>query len=149
VRLAGRFWVQFLGWKRRDIHYPALDIVNGIPRDPAIVKTPLFYALPKCREDVVRYFVQVTRRQFAVCQQQGSNAASSPESFVTETCEYLHQLERQELAAGGPLRTTARPIYDEILRRILAFPLTISIMGRISKPMRQFKRRCTQILRRL
>ena len=93
-------------------HYPQFDVVNIISKGPGNYgKTPLFYALTQCREDVVTYLVRDAGADLLIVNNKGQTPCSIAPSHVSkETCKLLYETEAKQLAsrsltakAGGEL----------------------------------------------
>ena len=84
-------------------HCPHLDVVNTISRGPGnFGKTPIFFALTQCREDVVKYLVQDAGADLLIVNNKGQTPCSIAASHVSEeTCRFLYETEAKQLAARG------------------------------------------------
>lgn len=82
--------------------YPGLDIVNMISRGGGNYgKTPIFFALTQCREDVVRYLVS-QGANLLIVNNKGQTPCSIAVSHLKEdACSFLFEVEAQQLKAGG------------------------------------------------
>ena len=82
---------------------PEMDVVNMISRGPGNYgKTPIFYALTQCREDVVRYLVQKAGANLLFVNNKGQTPCSISVSHLNETaCQLLYNTEAQQLRNGG------------------------------------------------
>jgi hypothetical protein len=80
-----------------------LDIVNSISTsDGNFGRTPIFYALTQCREEVVRYLVDEAGASLLVINNKGQTPCSIAVSHLSaEACQFLYAAERSELEAGG------------------------------------------------
>ena len=92
--------------------YPHLDVVNMISKGPGNYgKTPIFYALTQCREDVVKYLVQEAGADLLIVNNKGQTPCSIARSHVSEeTCEMLYKTEAKQLVA----RSLASKAGDEL-----------------------------------
>ncbi len=81
--------------------YPELDVVNMISKGPGNYgKTPIFYALTQCRDDVVTYLVQEAGADLLIVNNKGQTPCSIARSHVSEeTCKLLYETEAKQLAA--------------------------------------------------
>lgn len=97
-------------------HCPALDVVNMISRGPGNYgKTPIFYALTQCREDVVRYLVSQGAMLLFV-NNKGQTACSIAVSHMEqECCEFLYETELQQLKSGDKFMNFRSSHSDEKL----------------------------------
>jgi integrase len=82
-------------------HYPHLDVTNIISKGPGNYgKTPIFYALTQCREDVVRYLVEEAGADLLIVNNKGQTPCSIARSHVSEeTCRLLYEMEAKQLEA--------------------------------------------------
>jgi ankyrin repeat protein len=82
-------------------HCPHLDVVNTISKGPGNYgKTPIFFALTQCREDVVKYLVQEAGADLLIVNNKGQTPCSIASSHVSdETCRLLYETEAKQLAA--------------------------------------------------
>ena len=80
--------------------FPELDVVNMISKGPGNYgKTPIFYALTQCREDVVRYLVEEAGADLLIVNNKGQTPCSIARSHVCEeTCKLLYETEAKQLA---------------------------------------------------
>lgn len=83
-------------------HHPELDIINTISKSEGNYgKTPIFYALTQCREDVVRYLVAEGASLLFV-NNKGQTPCSIAVSHVDEdVCQFLFETEAEQLRNGG------------------------------------------------
>ncbi|CAB9522202.1 Ankyrin repeat [Seminavis robusta] len=79
-----------------------VDIVNLISKGPGNYgKTPIFYALTQCREDVVRYLIDRGNASLLIVNNKGQTPCSIAVSHLSkEACDYMFQVERQQLEQG-------------------------------------------------
>ena len=84
-------------------HCPHLDVVNTISRGPGnFGKTPIFFALTQCRDDVVKYLVEEAGANLLIVNNKGQTPCSIAASHVSEeTCRVLYETEAKQLAAHG------------------------------------------------
>ena len=82
--------------------YPELDLINTVSKsDGNHGKTPIFYALTQCREDVVRYLVSEGASLLYV-NNKGQTPCSIAVSHLEEdACQFLYDAEAKELRDGG------------------------------------------------
>ena len=83
-------------------HYPQMDIINTISKsDGNHGKTPIFFALTQCREDVARYLVS-EGASLLVVNNKGQTPCSIAVSHVDEeACQFLFEAEARQLRDGG------------------------------------------------
>ena len=83
-------------------HYPELNIINSISKSEGNYgKTPIFYALTQCREDVVRYLVSEGASLLFV-NNKGQTPCSIAVSHLDEdACQFLFEAEAEQLRGGG------------------------------------------------
>ena len=83
-------------------HYPELDIINTISKSEGNYgKTPIFYALTQCREDVVRYLV-AEGASLLIVNNKGQTACSIAVSHLNQdACQFLFDAEAEQLRNGG------------------------------------------------
>uniref|UniRef100_A0A7S3DTI3 3'-5' exonuclease domain-containing protein n=1 Tax=Entomoneis paludosa TaxID=265537 RepID=A0A7S3DTI3_9STRA len=124
-------------------HCPELDVVNLISRSEGNYgKTPIFYALTQCREDVVRLLVE-NDASLLVVNNKGQTPCSIAVSHLNETaCQHLFEIEAQQLRNGGTFvdyRKTHsdKKFYGDLDPR---FPVDNFNYGEdLSKPLEDFK----------
>ncbi|KAL3937358.1 MAG: hypothetical protein SGBAC_007525 [Bacillariaceae sp.] len=81
---------------------PQLDVVNMYSRGPGNYgKTPIFYALTQCREDVVRYLVEKGANLLHVNNKGQTPCSIAVSHFEKDMCDFLFETERQQLKNGG------------------------------------------------
>ncbi|CAJ1945075.1 unnamed protein product [Cylindrotheca closterium] len=81
---------------------PELDIVNMYSRGPGNYgKTPIFYALTQCREDVVRFLVGNGASLLFVNNKGQTPCSIARSHFEKDACDFLFEAERQQLKNGG------------------------------------------------
>lgn len=81
---------------------PELDVVNMYSRGQGNYgKTPIFYALTQCREDVVRYLVKNGASLLIVNNKGQTPCSIAVSHFEDEMCEFLFETERMQLKRGG------------------------------------------------
>eukprot|EP00536_Pseudo-nitzschia_multiseries_P015314 jgi/Psemu1/41967/gm1.41967_g len=87
-------------------HCPELDVVNLVSKGTGNYgKTPIFYALTQCREDVVRYLVLEAGADLLIVNNKGQTPCSIARSHMTEeTCKLLYKIEAEQLAARSKAR---------------------------------------------
>jgi len=82
-------------------HCPELDVVNLVSKGPGNYgKTPIFYALTQCRDDVVRYLVSKDggAADLLVVNNKGQTPCSIAHSHVNEeTQQMLYRIEAEQL----------------------------------------------------
>ena len=79
-----------------------LDIVNMISKgDGNYGKTPIFYALTQCRDDVVRFLVSVGSNLLIVNNKGQTPCSIAVSHMNDETCQLLFAEEVRQLEAGG------------------------------------------------
>ena len=83
-------------------HYPELDIINTISKSEGNYgKTPLFYALTQCREDVVRYLI-AEGASLLIVNNKGQTPCSIAVSHLdADACQFLFDVESEQLRNGG------------------------------------------------
>lgn len=83
-------------------HYPELDIINTISKSEGNYgKTPIFYALTQCREDVVRYLI-AEGASLLIVNNKGQTPCSIAVSHLNEdACQFLYNVEAEQLRNGG------------------------------------------------
>jgi len=83
-------------------HYPEMDIINTISKSEGNYgKTPIFYALTQCREDVVRYLI-VEGASLLIVNNKGQTPCSIAVSHLNEdACQFLFDVEAEQLRNGG------------------------------------------------
>lgn len=112
--------------------YPDLDIVNTVSKGPGNYgKTPIFYALTQCREDVVRYLLEEGANLLFV-NNKGQTPCSIAVSHLKEgACNLLFETEKQQLREGGKFvnfRSTNsdKKLYGDLDPR---FPIDVDNIG--------------------
>lgn len=85
--------------------YPTLDVLNAISKGEGNYgKTPLFFALTQCREEVVRYLVN-EGADLLIVNNKGQTPCSTAVSHLNENaCEFLYQAEKKQLQEGGTFK---------------------------------------------
>ena len=85
-----------------EVLYPTLDLVNVISEGQGNYgKTPIFFALTQCREDVVRYLV-AHGADLLIVDNKGQTPCSIAVSHLSDSaCQFLFEAEARQLQAGG------------------------------------------------
>lgn len=98
------------------IHCPELDVVNVFSRGRGNYgKTPIFYALTQCREDVVRYLVSQGASLVLVNNKGQTPCSIAVSHMEEECCEFLYETELHQLKAGEKFSNFRKSHSDEKL----------------------------------
>ena len=85
-------------------YYPTLDIVNIISKGRGNYgKTPIFFALTQCRDDVVRYLIsEDANANLLIVNNKGQTPCSIARSHMSDdTCQLLYNKEAEQLRKGN------------------------------------------------
>jgi hypothetical protein len=83
-------------------YYPELDIVNMISKGVGNYgKTPIFYALTQCREDVVRYLISEGASLLFINNKGQTPCSIAVSHLEDKACQFLFKKEAVELTNGG------------------------------------------------
>lgn len=95
---------------------PQMDAVNYISTGGGNYgKTPIFFALTQCREDVVRYLVS-QGADLLIVNNKGQTPCSIAGSHLNEeACQFLYEVEAEQLRAGGTFSNYRQTHSDEQL----------------------------------
>lgn len=82
--------------------YPGLDIVNTISEGEGNYgKTPIFYALTQCRDDVVRFLISEGANLLIVNNKGQTPCSIAVSHLEEESCNFLFDIEANQLREGG------------------------------------------------
>lgn len=111
---------------------PELDIVNRISKGSGNYgKTPIFYALTQCREDVVRYLVSQGASLLFVNNKGQTPCSIAVSHLEQDACEFLFQNEAKQLQEGNTFVNyrdshSDKKLYGDLDPR---FPIDVVNMG--------------------
>ena len=79
-----------------------MDVINTISKSEGNYgKTPIFYALAQCREDVVRYLTS-EGASLLIVNNKGQTPCSIAVSHLdADACQFLYDVEAEQLRNGG------------------------------------------------